>query len=615
VCKQVERIVRGYVGSLAVPESTNLPARAGRAADAQALDAQTALLPYALGCFAATLPFYVWAGSHAANAAWMAGSFVIFAIAWGAFYGIVNWLKQPAAENLKSRGRVQIMGGLLWAGAIAQSAAFADGAGPARETLLLASLAASAVCVVFTAPWLPSLLIVAPVAVAGPLIGLFARPESQSLAKLGWGAVALSLALALLVNRILRMQFALAAEREVLIVERAEQAEAAERLARSKSNLIATLSDEIRNGLTGVAHTLAAAAGRGGRAAPSREQLASALDAANDLLAVLNTTLDAETAEAGRLTVDTRPIDLPTLARDLVAAHRPSAVAKGLEIGLHVAPDLAAATTGATLADAIRVRQALEALIGNAVKFTIRGRVEVRVSLTDARRVAVEVADTGPGLSESDLTVAFEPFQQVARTSAGTYGAGLGLTLAHRLAGLMGGQLRAESAMGVGSCFTLELPYDPAAPRGSHGDAVASPEPAQVRPMRILLIEDDQLHAASVRMHLEHLGHKVLPVADARRGLELARSCELDVAMVSASLQTLEAPLLIADLRALGGVEGEIPVLAMIGGEGSDAEACVAAGARAVVRKPANAPALARALSEACATPPLSVVAGDRQVA
>jgi len=598
-----------------VPESTVLPSRAGRTADAQALDAQTALLPYALGCFAATLPIYVWAGSHAANAPWMAGSFVIFAIAWGAFYGIVNWLKGPAAEDLKIRGRVQVLGGLLWAGAIAQSAAFADGAGPARETLLLASLAASAVCVVFTAPWLPSLLIVAPAAVAGPLIGLFARPESRPLGNIGWGAVALSLALALLVNRILRTQFALAAEREVLIVERAAQAEAAERLARSKSNLVATLSDEIRNGLTGVAHTLAAAAGRGGRAAPSREQLASALDAANDLLAVLNTTLDAETAEAGGLTVETRPVDLPALARDLVAAHRPAAVAKGLEIGLHVSPDLAAAAAGATLADAVRVRQALDALISNAVKFTIRGRVEVRVALSDARRIAVEVADTGPGLSDEDLNAAFEPFQQVARTSAGTYGAGLGLTLARRLAGLMGGQLRAESAMGVGSCFTLELTYDPATPRVTDGDAFASPEPAQVRPMRILLVEDDQLQAASVRMHLEQLGHKVLHVADARRGVELARSCELDVAMISASLQTLEATQVIADLRALGCPGGEVPVLAMIGGEGCDAEACVAAGARAVVRKPANAPALARALSEASATPPLSVVAGDRQVA
>jgi signal transduction histidine kinase/ActR/RegA family two-component response regulator len=591
-------------------ESTLVAPRPGATAGAQALDAQTALLPYALGCFAVTLPIYVWVGSYAANAVWMTGSFVTFAIAWGAFYGIVKWLKTPGAADLKARGRAQILGGLLWAGAIAQCAIFADGAGPARETLLIASLGAAAICTVFTSPWLPSLLIVAPAAFAGPLIALFTGPDGQDLARIAWGGVALTLALALLVNRILRRQFALAAEREALMVECAEQAAAAQRLAHSKSNLIATLSDEIRNGLTGVAHTLAAAAGRGGRAAPSREQLASALAAANDLMTVLNTTLDAETAETGGLTVETGPVDLPALARDLTASHRPAAVAKGLEIGLHVAPELFAASTGAAVADPVRLRQALDALIGNAVKFTVRGRVEVRVTQPHAGRIAVEVADTGPGLSDDDLVSAFEPFQQIARTSAGTYGAGLGLTLARRLAALMDGDVRAESAMGVGSCFTLELPYDASAPRDVQVGADA--EPAVARSLKILLIEDERLDAAGLRMHLEQLGHQVVHAADARRGLELARGCELDVAVISASLKGQEATQTIGELRALDGAAGQIPVLAMIGGDGCDAEACLAAGARAVVRKPANAPALARALSESMATPPLTVVAGRR---
>ena len=593
-------------------ESTLAAPRPGATAGAQALDAQTALLPYALGCFAVTLPIYVWAGSHAGNPLRMTGSFFTFALAWGAFYAIVRWLKTAAAADLKTRGRVQILGGLLWAGAIAQCAIFADGAGQARETLLFASLGAAAICTVFTAPWLPSLLIVAPAAFAGPLIALFTGPNGQDLARIAWGGVALTLALALLVNRILRMQFSLAAEREALIAECAEQAAAAQGLARSKSNLIATLSDEIRNGLTGVAHTLAAAAGRGGRAAPSREQLNSALAAANDLLTVLNTTLDAETAETGGLTVETGPVDLPALARDLAAAHRPAAVAKGLEIDLHVAPDLFAASTGAAIADPVRLRQALDALIGNAVKFTVRGRVEVRVTQNHPGRIAVEVADTGPGLSDDDLVAAFEPFQQIARTSAGTYGAGLGLTLARRLAALMGGDVRAESAVGVGSCFTLELPYDASAARDARVGADAGSEPALARSLKILLIEDEQLHAASLRMHLEQLGHQVLHAADARRGLELARGHELDVAVISAGLKGQETTQVIGDLRAVGGAAGQIPVLAMIGGDGCDAEACLAAGARAVARKPANAPALARALSESMATPPLTVVAGRR---
>jgi signal transduction histidine kinase/ActR/RegA family two-component response regulator len=573
----------------------------------QALQAQTALLPYALTAFGISLPVYVWAGGHAPNAAWMSGSFVAFAIAWGAFYGIVDWLKTPTALDARRRARVQLLGGLLWAASIAQIAAFADGAGPLRETLLLTALAAAVVCVVFTAPWLPSLLIVAPAALAGPLVGLFARTDSHQAGRLAWGATALALALALLVNRILRRQFALAAEREQLMAERAEQAEAARRLARSKSDLVETLGDEIRNGLTGVAHVLAAAAGKGGRSAPSRAQLAAALDAANDLLGVVNTTLDAETAEAGRLTVEPQAFDLPALTQALVLLVRPQAAGKELEIAVHVAPELAAGR-GAAIADPLRVRQVLGHLLANAVKFTVRGRVEARLALTANRRVAVEIADTGPGLSDDELALAFEPFQRIARTSAGTTGAGLGLTLARQLARLMGGTLRAHSAVGVGSCFTLELPYDPAA----RLEAEAAPAPAPSGRLRVLVIEDEALIVAMLRAQLEQLGHQVVHAASGARGLELARVCDLDLVIVEASMPGLDGPETIAALRRLDGRAGEIPVVALIGGDPDEAHGCLAAGAEALLRKPVSVPAVARALTEALAA---QAPANDRHVA
>ncbi|HEX7946855.1 MAG TPA: response regulator, partial [Phenylobacterium sp.] len=300
----------------------------------QGMNAQAGLLAYALLAFGVALPIFVWVGSHARNAAWMSASFAVFAIGWAAFYGAVGWLKTTAATDLRTRARVQILGGLIWALAIAQLAAFAHFAGPVRETLLLLTLGAAMVCVVFAAPWLPSLLIVAPAALAGPLIALFLRPQDYSMARLALAASALALALALLVNRILRIQFAMAAEREVLVAERGEQAEAARRLARSKSDLVSTLSDVIRNGLTGVSHVLASAADRR-RAAPSRQQVAAALDAVNDLLAVLNTTVDAESAEAGRLSVEPEPVDLTAVVRDLMLLNRPAAVAKGLELAVH----------------------------------------------------------------------------------------------------------------------------------------------------------------------------------------------------------------------------------------------------------------------------------------
>jgi len=108
----------------------------------------------------------------------------------------------------------------------------------------------------------------------------------------------------------------------------------------------------------------------------------------------------------------------------------------------------------------------------------------------------------------------------------------------------------------------------------------------------------------------------VLHTADAQRGVELARVCDLDVAMVAAGPNGEAGARIVTDLQALGGAPARTPVLAMIDGEGEDAEACLAAGARAILRKPANAPALARALSEALAASPLAVeAANDRWVA
>lgn len=566
----------------------------------QGMKAQAALLPYALIAFGICLPVFVWAASHAANAAWMSACFAGFAIGWGCFYGAVNWLRTPAATDPRSRARMQILAGLIWAAVIAQLAVFAHFAGPARETLLLLTLGAAMICVVFTATWLPSLLVVAPAAFAGPLIALFLHPEDASAARLGLAATALSLALALLVNRILRAQYGLAAERETLMAERSAQAEAARRLARSKSDLVSTLSDEIRNGLTGVAHMLASTASQG-RAPPSRQQVSAALDAVNDLLAVLETTVDAENAESGRLTVEPRAMDLPALVRAVVAAHRAAAAAKGLELVTQVDEALAAGP-GAAVADPARTRQLLTALVGNAVKFTVRGRVEIRVSRASPRRIAVAVADTGPGLSEDELAAALQPFQRIARTSAGSPGAGLGLPLAHQLARLMDGELRAESAPNVGSCFTLELPFDPAAALAR--PIASAPEPV-ARRLRILTVEPDALSAAMLRACLEQLGHQVVHAADGRRAVELARICDLDLVVCG------DAPV-IGQVRALAGEAARTPVLALTHGEADETEAALAAGADALLRRPVAVPAAARAIAEALAA---RRPANDRAVA
>ena len=564
----------------------------------QALDAQTSLLPYALGAFAVSLPFYVWAGAYAANSVWMTVTFAIFACAWGLFYIALGWLKRPRnAGDLRRRGVLHIACGLAWALAVVQIAIFADGAGPARTPLLLMSVGAAAMVIVFTSPWLPSLLIVGAAASAAPLYLLHRDDPDGVAANAAAGALALALALGLVVNRLLLAQFPLVGEHHRLIAERADQMEEVQRLAQAKSDLLATLSHEIRNGLTGVSHVLAAAAGRHGRAAPSREQLAAGLDAANDLLAVLNTTLDSETAEAGRLEVDREPFDAPGLLQDLLLLNRPNAGAKGLELSLFVDPSVAE-NPGAAVADAHRVRQILANLLSNALKFTVRGRIEARMALTADNRLCIEIADTGPGLAREELDQAFEPFNRIARTSAGTTGAGLGLSLSRRLARLMGGELSAYSAVGVGSCFRLDLPFDGEARLVAPPqieDAPAGPD----RPLRVMIAEDDALNAAMLRAVIEQLGHKVVHAADGRRAVDLAAACEFDLMMIDGRMPNLDGPSAIAEIRGLGGANADAPVIAVIGGDADEAQACLSAGADAVLRKPVSVAAVARAVAEA----------------
>ena len=473
------------------------------------------------------------------------------------------------------------------------------------------SVGAAVICLFFTTPSLPSLLIVGPTAMAGPLAALLSRQESSGLAQIAWGAFALASMLSLILNRNLRAQFALSAEREQLAQERSRSLVEAERLARSKSDLIATLSHEIRNGLTGVAHVLASAAGQGGRATPSREQLGAALTAANDLIAVLNATLDSETAEAGRLSVDSAPFDPVRMIRELGQQIRPLAAAKGLELQIFIDPELEGRTAGAAVADATRVRQVLSNLFGNAVKYTVRGRIEARVERRGPDRLSIAIADTGPGLSKEELVEAFEPFRRVARTGAGLPGAGLGLSLSRQLVKLMGAELTVNSAVGVGSCFALDLPYDPAAPIDApSGDQEPGCGPkAPTGVLKVLMAEDDGLNAAMLRTILEQLGHQVVHAQSGKRAVDLARAVGFDLVMVDSRMPQVDGREAIQMLRQLPGPIARIPIIAVIGGEAEEASRCLEAGADTVMRKPVSVSAVARALAEATSSRPIASAA------
>jgi CheY-like chemotaxis protein len=251
---------------------------------------------------------------------------------------------------------------------------------------------------------------------------------------------------------------------------------------------------------------------------------------------------------------------------------------------------------GAATADPVRVRQILTNLISNAVKYTVRGRIELRVQMQGQDRLRIEVADTGPGLNPEELSQAFAPFRRVDRTSMGVSGAGLGLSLSRDLARMMGGQVCADSAQGVGSRFWLELPFDP------KGHLAPEPEPEEAqagRGLRVLVAEGDALNAAMLRSVLEQLGHQVALASDGQRALDLAKVCAFDLLMIDGRTPNMNGAGVIRTLREATDAAAGMPIVAIIDGSCGDAQACTQAGADEVLRIPVSVSVVARALESA----------------
>ncbi|MBN8552976.1 MAG: response regulator [Caulobacterales bacterium] len=569
-----------------------------RAIGLMGLEAQIQLLPYALGFLGISLPFVLTVVGYAPNAGWFFASMALYALNLAIFYAILDWRKsnRPSLSNLRLHTAVHIAAGLLWSLALFQTAFYARSAGPLAEILLVLCTGAAVAVIFFSSPNLPNLLVVGPAAAAGPVLALRTNPETADTAVFAVLATALTLALSLILNRHLRSHFTLVLEREGLLVEREGALEETRRLAQSRSDILTTLSHDIRNGLSGVAHVLAGAVGAGSRGSPSREQLRAALSAARDLVEVLDATVDTEAAATDRLVVQREALDASQLVQDIVLLHRANANQAGLTLSFQVDPMLTG-LAGAAVGDPARVRQILNNLVGNAVKYTTRGRIEVRLSPAASGVLRVEVVDTGPGLTPEELVQAFQPFQRIERTGGGVAGAGVGLTLARRLARLMGGDVDAESVPGVGSRFWLELPWDAAAV-GATVDPAPTPLPQR---LRILVVENDALQSAMLRNTLEQMGHKVLAVADARRGLDLLGMGPLDLLLVEADLPTLSGAEMIARVRSLTGPAAGLPIVAMSDGSADHVQAMLQAGSDSALRKPVTLTTLGRAIAEAIA--------------
>ena len=229
----------------------------------------------------------------------------------------------------------------------------------------------------------------------------------------------------------------------------------ADQANQAKSRYISAISHELRtplNSILGYAQLM----GEDNAIPPHRKQAVSVIKRGGEhLLSLIEGTLDIARIEAGKLTLNVKPMQFADCVHEMAGMFELQAAAKGLDFAFEASGNLPETVR----ADEKRVRQILINLLGNAIKFTSSGQVTFR--LRYAREMAyVDIEDTGPGMGQAELEQIFEPFARgatVGQTAQGTPGAGLGLTIAKMLTDLMGGEMTVDSTPGAGSVFRIRL--------------------------------------------------------------------------------------------------------------------------------------------------------------
>ena len=340
-------------------------------------------------------------------------------------------------------------------------------------------------------------------------------------------------------------------ERRELEAELRQARADAERAAAAQAEFLADMSHELRTPLTAVLGYASLLALQPELTEASRGHLSRVRDAGQALLATINDVLDVSRLEAGQVDVHPASVEPARLLRSAVDLFALQAESKGLLLRLEGAGTLPARVA----VNPDRLRQVLLNLIGNAVKFTERGSVTVRVA-HHAGRLSVEVADTGPGIAEADVAALFQRFSQVGEGGARRHGGtGLGLAICKGLVEAMGGEVSVRSAPGRGSVFAFHVDAPAEAPATAAGAEPPSQGPAGAG-LAVLVADDNAANRDIARTILGAVGFKV---AEARDGTE---------ALAAASRQPFDVILL--DLR-MPGMDGAAVARAIRGGDGPNA--------------------------------------------
>jgi signal transduction histidine kinase/ActR/RegA family two-component response regulator len=381
------------------------------------------------------------------------------------------------------------------------------------------------------------------------------------------------------------------AEQTRLISHKLSEEEALRQEAQSankaRGEFLANMSHEIRTPMNGVLGMTQAAL-ETNLTQEQRDYLETAKASAESLLTVVNDILDFSKIEAGKLDMDPVAFDLRECLSGILKPLEFRASQKGLQLLCRIAPEVPARI----VADSARLSQIVNNLVGNAIKFTETGEVELQVNVEENAPSSLHfcIRDTGIGIPEERHTAIFEAFSQADNSTTRKFGGtGLGLTISSRLVQLMGGRLWVQSMLGAGSQFHFTIQFTPAPAQEApvpQRAVFGAAEPSA--PLRILLAEDNVVNQKVASRLLQKLGHVVTVVGNGLEALDATANGDFDLVLIDVQMPGMDGIEATIEIRAREKAAGErIPIIALTAhAMNGDRERCLEAGMDGYLSKP-----------------------------